>query len=817
MLNFGILWNNARNLLYIKKFNDKKSIRLANNKINTKNFLSARWIPFAKTYAIIKDRKELFDIDFGKLPNKEFVIKPNKWSKWKWIYIAKFLWTIEKNEKWEVKNIFDKAKLYVNKIADKIQNLPNLPHYYEIWWEMINDNTFRRYVLDNLDGKNSMTIWWDKVIVEEKIQAGEWFTEFCKHWLADIRIIVFNLVPVSAMVRMPTYKSEGKANLAKWGIWLWIEIGIWKISSMFENQKIYKWKFKEEFKSLKWHKLPYWDDILFLSSKIQYFVNLWYLALDWVITEDGPKLLEINARAGLEVQNISGMKLKNTLNKISDLKISDPEKWVEIAKSLFSKEATKWYTDKILYLSQHGKLNISSEKNLRYDDLIVKVNINKSENYVSKEIFQWLKDNPKSETNLNLYDNDIHIKNIKFLMDETLESDEIVLWKSISSNFLIKPINKTKWKINIINTKDIKISEKNKLHIIDEKISRIGKKLILAKILKPINYFEELDKFIINNGKYNPKFEYKWPEKNKLENMTKELIDIKDDLQKNDYNQNFSKLFENKIEDLLYRINLINAYKNKDYKNILLYNEKLFWKIDEKLLKISKEKIFEWEPENKQILWKILSVSEVKRKLEKYLSKKWIEWVDTIITSTTLARISVSMGKNTKIKINRMVPFQEKEIDSIFAHEIDTHLIRYINGSKTGRNIFKEWSWFYIKDEEGLAIYNANKHLPSGYQKLSFYKKYFLLKEAQKYSFSKLVDLVKFLYPEKRMEWVFMTILRLKKGIQDTSVVNEWAIFMKEKVYLDWYMKVKDWAEKWGEVEEMYKGKINVEDLNLIW
>jgi len=48
------------------------------------------------------------------------------------------------------------------------------------------------------------------------------------------------------------------------------------------------------------------------------------------------------------------------------------------------------------------------------------------------------------------------------------------------------------------------------------------------------------------------------------------------------------------------------------------------------------------------------------------------------------------MGKNTKIKINRIVPFQEKEIDSIFAHEIDTHLIRYINGSKTGRNIFKE-------------------------------------------------------------------------------------------------------------------------------
>ncbi len=816
MLNFGILWNNARNLLYIKKFNDKKSIRLANNKIKTKSFLSARWIPFAKTYATIKDRKELFDIDFSNLPNKEFVIKPNKWSKGKWIYITKYLWTVERNEKWEVRNIFDKAKIYVNKIADKIQNLPNLPHYYEIWWKMVDDNTFRRYILDNLDGKNSMTIWWDKVIVEEKIRAGEWFDKFCKHWLADIRVIVFNLVPVSAMVRMPTHKSEGKANLAKWWIWLGIEIWTWEIKTMFENQKIYKWKFKPEFKELKNQRLPYWDDILFLSSKIQYFVNLWYLALDWVITDDGPKLLEINARAGLEVQNISGIKLKNILNKISDLKISDPEKWIEIAKSLFSKQATKWYLDKVLYLSQYGKLNISWENSLKFEDLTVKVNINKSENYVSKEIFKWLKDNSKSETILNLYENDIHLKNIKFLMDETLDPDQIILWRSISSEFLIKPVNKTKWKIDIINTKDIKISEKNRLHTIDKTISSIGKKIILAKILKPINYFEELDKFIINEWKYNPIFQYKWPEKQKLDDMTKKLLDIKNELQNSNYNQNFSKLFENKIDDLLYRINLIIAYKNKDYKNILLYNEKLFWNIDKKLLKISKEKIFEWEPENKEILWKQLSISEVKKQIEKYLSKKWIEWIDTIITSTTLARISVSMGKNIKIKINRMVPFQEKELDSIFAHEIDTHLVRYINWSKTGWNIFKEWTWFYIKDEEGLAIYNASKKLPNGYEKLSFYKKYFLLREAQKYSFSKLVDLVKFLYPEKRMERIFMTILRLKKWIENTWVVNEWAIFMKEKVYLDGYVKTKDWLEKWWEVEEMYKWKIKIEDLNFI-
>jgi len=53
-----------------------------------------------------------------------------------------------------------------------------------------------------------------------------------------------------------------------------------------------------------------------------------------------------------------------------------------------------------------------------------------------------LKDNPKSDTTLNIYENDIHIKNIKFLMDETLESDQIILGRSVTSDFLIKPVNK---------------------------------------------------------------------------------------------------------------------------------------------------------------------------------------------------------------------------------------------------------------------------------------------------------------------------------------------------------------------------------------
>lgn len=820
MLNHGVLGINARNLSYIKKFNWKKEIRLANDKLATKKFLSERWIPFAKTYEVIKDRKQLFNIDFWKLPSKDFVIKPNRWSKGKWIYVVKYLgneeWII-KNEEWiNSWNYIKKLASKFHKMVDKFQNMPNFPYKYKIWENVVSDNELRRYILDDLDGKNSMTNGNDKVIIEEKLVPGDTFKDFCKFWLADMRIIVFNLVPVWAMVRIPTEKSGGKANLAAGGIWAWIDIWTWIIKSVYVNHKSYANKFPEEYKHLKWIKIPYRDDILLWSSKIQYFVNLWYLALDWVITDDGPKLLEINARAGLELQNITWIKLAKVLDKISDLKIKYPEKWVEIAKTLFSQEDKEILPQKILYLSQMWKLKAKVDEIKYYNEILVKVDINKSENYVSNDIYQWLKSCNTDDVTLLLWENDITIKWIKFLLDKNLSENEIILWNNITSNYLIKPINKANEFHDIINTKNIQIQEKNRLHAIDDEISRISKKLILSSILKPINYIEEWDKFLQNNWKYNPKFKYNRPDDETLEILVKDLILLQDELNEKKYDSNFTKLFLNKIEELLYRANLINAYKKKDYKNILLYNEKLYWKIDNKILQISKDKIFENGSGKTFDLWKILSINEVKEKIENYLEKKWIGWVDIIVSMAHLTRISVLFGKKPRIKISWYIPFQEKELDSILAHEIDTHLNRYVNWSHTMRKIFKEWTWFYLTDEEWLAIFNEKKNLPSGYEKYSNYKMYFLISEAQKYSFEKLVNLALFFYPNKNLETIFKTILKIKKWIEDTSIVSEWAVYFKEKVYLDWYMKINDWVEKWNSIEWMYKGKIKLEDLYFI-
>ena len=67
--NRGILGMNARNILYLKPYNPQKAINLANDKIKTKQFLSARGIPVPKMYHIIKNINKLEYFNVNSLPN----------------------------------------------------------------------------------------------------------------------------------------------------------------------------------------------------------------------------------------------------------------------------------------------------------------------------------------------------------------------------------------------------------------------------------------------------------------------------------------------------------------------------------------------------------------------------------------------------------------------------------------------------------------------------------------------------------------------------------------------------------------------------
>jgi len=198
------------------------------------------------------------------------------------------------------------------------------------------------------------------------------------------------------------------------------------------------------------------------------------------------------------------------------------------------------------------------------------------------------------------------------------------------------------------------------LHIIDQKIEKINKRLNLSARLRPVNYFSELDKFITLHGKYNPIFKYKRPEEQKLIQTKEEIIKLQEQLGK--ITSRFAKLFVDKLEELELRRNLILAYSKQDFEAIALYNRKLFGEFDSELLKTSKEKVLDRNEfgYDKNILGKSLKLSEIEKIIEKYLIEKKIYGVDIVFSYDTLSRISVIMGKQIKISISKSAIFREE-------------------------------------------------------------------------------------------------------------------------------------------------------------
>lgn len=730
------------------------------------------------------------------LPHSSFVIKPNKWSKGKGIYIVK---RTKKTNTETSKNLSRWKKILPQK------NIKTFPYLYKTQGKEYSDSEFKRILLDTLDGKNSTWVLKDKILIEEKLIPSKGFATYCQEGLADIRIIVFNLVPIAAMIRIPTKKSWGKANLAKWGTALGIDVTSGKVK--YQEKKI-KPHFPENHEMFNNKTIEYREEILLLSSKIQYFVNLWYLALDRVITPEGPKLLEINGRAGLDIQKITGIKIKNALKKINGLKIYTPEKGIEVSKALFSTKKTQVGKENILYLSQMGTIKNQDQT---ISDIVIKLNLNTKNNYISKSL---AKDIPTHWTELILEESWIRIKNISFLGDEEIKKNEIHLGTKVSKNYLIKPIHKIKKIKNIINPEYLNLDEKSSLLHIDQTIHMIGKRLILSSILKPTNYLDELDTFITNKWKYNPKFNYKRPKEELINTQKTKLLQLQRQLQ--EIKSPIKKIFETKIEELLYRTNLIQAYSKQNYKKILFYNKKLFWDFSPELINYAKVKSFETESDP-ELLGAYLSISQIRKKVEEVVSEKWFNNVDIVISPTNLSRIAIVKGQIPKIKILEGAKIRTLELKSILAHEINTHLTRYIRGQETERKIFQDGTGFYLRDEEGLAVYNAFQETNKiNYHKNTIYKSYFLANEAQKYNFTKIFELINFLYSGQNMETIFRKTMRVKRGIENTSIINEGAIFLKDKIYLDGYEYMKKNISKIENPEILYKGKFAINDSKYI-
>jgi alpha-L-glutamate ligase-like protein len=152
-------------------------------------------------------------------------------------------------------------------------------------------------------------------MVEYRVHQHTVFDKIFSNGVADIRIIVYHHIPRIAMVRIPTYKSKGKANLHQGAIGVGIDLGTGVMQEGYDG-KSYFIAHPDTKVVFKMTPIPYWKEVLKISTEASKVIPLKYIGIDIVIdNEKGPLVMEINARPGLEIQNVNCQGLRPILEQ----------------------------------------------------------------------------------------------------------------------------------------------------------------------------------------------------------------------------------------------------------------------------------------------------------------------------------------------------------------------------------------------------------------------------------------------------------------------------------------------------------------------
>lgn len=764
--NPGILGINARNLLYIKPYNKDKSVLIADDKLKTKAFLSARGIPVPKLYGVIDSMDNLTKFDFKKLP-ESFVIKPNLGYGGEGIIPI-----VEKeNDRWIS---IDHEKYSLKQIQNHIQDI--------------------------LDGRFSVTNLNDKAFFEQLIIADETLGSFSYKGLPDIRIIVHNLIPVMAMLRLPTRESKGKANLHQGAIGVGIDIAKGQTTNAIHHNKIIT-----EIPGLgkiRGIKIPEWEKMLNIACQAQLATNLGYLAADIAIDKNhGPILLEINARAGLSVQIANLSPLRKRLERIKGLKIRTVIKGIRIGKEMFGKT-----TEKPLPENLEKKI-VGVEENV---EVIMKNQTKKVSAFLDTGIERSIVDETFVQENNLLEDNESYDdekstiklklsvagKRIQSIFDVERIQDEnykiILGQRDLGDNFLIDPSKKRKTKKAVS-----KITGHIDYNAVDEQLVKIDNKIKLLYYLRPINLEDEKKKFF-QNFSYNPQFTY--PElQYDPDELRKELSEIVFD------DTPLGVLFFKKSKEIQKKIDL---HESRGEQSFTLNSVELFGKPSKEHLAAAEQimkhkKTFQEETED-------ITAEEAKKTFTQvfkdYGLTSWrVEMRDTLVTNCVA-------GKNNHLFLKKTAKFSAHRLKALVVHEIETHILTAENGKHQPYKLFNRGFADYLSTQEGLALYNVRMQgLETEFDRMY---KASLIRATQlafQASFAELfIRLLDMGLPQTR---AFRICLKLKRGLADTSKPGA---FTKDHIYFVGEKQVEQFVQDGGDIKDLYIGKFNLQNLEYI-
>lgn len=293
---------NARNFLYVRKYNPTGAKKIADNKLLTKRILIKEDIATTEILKTFANRGAIRSFDW-KLPKEGFAVKPARGYGGEGIIVF---------TSWN--------GIYGTTLSG----------------ETINAGQLESHLFDIFEGEYSLQNLPDKAYIEERINPNKFFRKLTSIGLPDIRVILFNKIPVMAMLRLPTRESGGTANMHRGALAVAVDIRTGITKNAYGRGKFYD-RIPGTSVKARGIKVPEWDTVLKLSSRAQEAIGLGFAGIDVVFDAvKGPLVLEVNARPGLEIQRVNKASLRNRLERVEDIKVSSVERGVALGKSLFA-------------------------------------------------------------------------------------------------------------------------------------------------------------------------------------------------------------------------------------------------------------------------------------------------------------------------------------------------------------------------------------------------------------------------------------------------------------------------------------------------
>ena len=299
-----ILGLNARTQLFSYLYNRKKGKAIAVSKIKTEKVLKANDVATPKIIKKFKKPSDILNFKWYSLPDS-FALKPSRGLGGEGIIVVKK--RTRDNEGW-----ITTAR------------------------KRITPEDLKLHTLDILEGAYSLNNSPDVGFIQEYVGRHKAFRRLAYRGTPDIRVIVFNKIPVMAMMRLPTKDSGGRSNLHQGAVGVGIDLttGITTKAIWYTKYIKYKPGTKRKLHGIK---IPFWTKILRLAIEGQQVSGLGYLGIDIMIhPEKGPMIIELNNQPGLQIQLANGVGLRKRLERVEDLHVRDTEHGIKIAKALFS-------------------------------------------------------------------------------------------------------------------------------------------------------------------------------------------------------------------------------------------------------------------------------------------------------------------------------------------------------------------------------------------------------------------------------------------------------------------------------------------------